>query len=73
MEVYLDKISVGEPIVSPAVKIPRRDAEVLIYGVPYKFPFIGNDGIMYENLDQLIYRKLEGDDTQAESEGGQSR
>lgn len=66
MEVYLDKISVGEPIVSPAVKISRRDAEVLIYGVPYKFPFIGNDGILYESLDQLIYRKLE-DGTQTES------
>lgn len=69
MEVYLDKTSVGEPIVSPVVKIPRRDAEVLIYGTPYKFPFIGNDGIMYKDLDQLIYRKLE-DDTQVE---GQSR
>lgn len=68
MEIYLDKISVGEPIVSPAVKISRRDAEVLIYGEPYKFPFMGNDGIMYKDLDQLIYRKLE-DDTQAESEG----
>lgn len=66
MEVYLDKISVGEPIVSPAVKISRRDAEVLIYGVPYKFPFIGNVGILYESLDQLIYRKLE-DGTQTES------
>ena len=66
MEVYLDKISVGEPIVSPAVKISRRDAEVLIYGVPYKFPFIGNDGIFYASLDQLIYRKLE-DGTQTES------
>ena len=68
MEVYLDKISVGEPIVSPAVRVPRRDAEVLIYGKPYKFPFMGNDGIMYKDLDLLIYRKLE-DDTQAESEG----
>lgn len=66
MEIYLDKISVGEPIVSPAVEIPRRDAEVLIYGTSYKFPFIGNDGILYESLDQLIYRKLE-DDTQTES------
>lgn len=71
MEVYLDKISVGEPVVSPAVEISRRDAEVLIYGTPYKFPFMGNDGIMYEDLDQLIYRKL--DDTQTEFEGGQSR
>lgn len=67
MEVYLDKISVGEPVVSPAVEIPRRDAEVLIYGTPYKFPFIGNDGILYESLDQLIYRKLEEYDTQAKS------
>lgn len=56
MKAYQNAVDIGYPIVSSICEYnPTKKPDAIIYGVEFRFPFLGCDGVVYSSLEQLCY------------------
>lgn len=56
MKVYQNAVDIGYPVMSSICDYnPTKEPDAIIYGVEFRFPFLGSDGIVYSSLEQLCY------------------